>query len=157
VLLPASVGGVLANLAVTLAGKIPVNLNFTAGPESMSHAIKQCGIGTILTSKVVLKKASLGEMEGVGFVVDILKQMEPAAMAATLALVFITPAWLLNRLLFSDLPGADRTAAIIFSSGSTGVPKGVVLTHRNILSNIDGVSQVFRITTDDVALGILPF
>ncbi len=52
-LLPSSVGGALANIATLMAGKIPVNLNFTAGKEAMASAVEQCGIRTILTSKAV--------------------------------------------------------------------------------------------------------
>ena len=52
VILPASVGGSLVNMAILLAGKVPVNLNFTAGGESMTSAIAQCKITTIVTSRV---------------------------------------------------------------------------------------------------------
>ena len=46
---------------------------------------------------------------------------------------------------------------MIFSSGSTGVPKGVMLTHRNVLANIDAANALFRLGPDDVVLGVLPF
>jgi acyl-[acyl-carrier-protein]-phospholipid O-acyltransferase/long-chain-fatty-acid--[acyl-carrier-protein] ligase len=51
----------------------------------------------------------------------------------------------------------DDTATVIFSSGSTGAPKGVVLTHRNILSNLDGIEQIIEFTHGDVLMGVLPF
>jgi acyl-[acyl-carrier-protein]-phospholipid O-acyltransferase/long-chain-fatty-acid--[acyl-carrier-protein] ligase len=56
-LLPSSVGGALANIAATFAGKIVVNLNFTAGPEAMAAALERCQIKTILTSRVFIAKA----------------------------------------------------------------------------------------------------
>src|SRR5262249_48640389 len=126
------------------------------GSEAMAHAIAQCDIHLILTSRVFLAKASIEPVEGMVYLEDVLKQMNQAALTARFALLYLAPARLLNRLFF-DRRGAARTAAVIFSSGRTGVPKGVVLTHRNILANIDGVCQVFRITPDDVALGVLPF
>ena len=52
---------------------------------------------------------------------------------------------------------ADGLATVIFSSGSTGIPKGVMLTHRNILANVDSAAQLFQLTRDDVMLGVLPF
>ena len=68
VLLPASVGGALANIALLLAGKIPVNLNFTAGSEAMDAAVEQCAIKTIITSRVFLAKAEhRTEMAGMVF------------------------------------------------------------------------------------------
>src|SRR5439155_1252028 len=59
VVLPASVGGALVNVGILLAGKVPVNLNFTAGPEAMTAAIQQCGIDTILTSRAFLSPSVL--------------------------------------------------------------------------------------------------
>ena len=66
-LLPSSVGGALANLGVTLAGKTAVNLNFTAGEEAMAHAIDKCEIATILSSRAFLEKAKLAPTAGHGF------------------------------------------------------------------------------------------
>jgi len=156
-LLPASTGGVLANIATTLAARVPVNLNFTAGSESMAYAVEQCRIRTILTSRVFLAKASIEPMDGMVYLEDILKEFGRARSLATLVTTYLTPYALLNRLLLDRGQRAESPAAVIFSSGSTGVPKGVVLTHRNILTNIDSVNQVFEITRRDVVIGVLPF
>ena len=66
-LLPASVGGALANVATSLAGKVPVNLNFTAGREAMASAVERCQIRTVLTSRRFLEKASLDAPKGAVF------------------------------------------------------------------------------------------
>ena len=156
-LLPSSVGGALANVASSLAGKIPVNLNFTAGPEAVRYALTQCRIKTILTSRVFLSKASIEPLPGMVYLEDVLPLMTRAATIRAFALAFVLPVWALNRVFAVDAAGAESTAAVIFSSGSTGIPKGVMLTHRNILANIDSVSQVFEVTERDVLLGVLPF
>jgi acyl-[acyl-carrier-protein]-phospholipid O-acyltransferase/long-chain-fatty-acid--[acyl-carrier-protein] ligase len=75
----------------------------------------------------------------------------------TLALAYILPAALLTRLMVARVSSPDATATIIFSSGSTGIPKGVVLSHRNILANIDAIGEVFQIKHRDVMIGVLPF
>src|SRR5215510_14142985 len=64
VLLPPSVGGALANVGITMAAHVPVNLNFTAGRESMAGAIEQCGIRTVVTSKIFLAKAKIESIDG---------------------------------------------------------------------------------------------
>src|SRR5262245_25041871 len=143
-LLPASVGGALANVATSLAGKVPVNLNFTAGREAMAAAIARCGIRTILTSRVFLSKAGLDEAEGMVFLEDVLKQMSAFAKLRTLIAARLLPAWAINRFYVGGA-GGDALATVIFSSGSTGVPKGVMLTHRNILSNVDAGGQLFQL------------
>jgi acyl-[acyl-carrier-protein]-phospholipid O-acyltransferase/long-chain-fatty-acid--[acyl-carrier-protein] ligase len=155
-LLPASVGGALANVAASLAGKVPVNLNFTAGHDAMAAAIERCGIRTILTARAFVSKAGIEMIDGMVFVEDFLKAIPlPTKLRAALA-VKMLPAALLARL-YASRQAPDDLAAIIFSSGSTGVPKGVMLTHRNILSNIDAAMQVFKLTDGDVMIGVLPF
>src|SRR5260221_483385 len=68
----------------------------------------------------------------------------------------LLPAPAIERLFLAPT-SPDALATIIFSSGSTGVPKGVMLTHANIVSNIDAANRVFRLQPDDVMLGVLPF
>ena len=155
-LLPASVGGALANVATSLAGKVPVNLNFTAGHDAMAAAVERCGITTILTARAFIAKAGIETMDGMVFVEDFLKAIPLLTKLRTALAVKAMPArWLARRYAHETAP--DEIATIIFSSGSTGVPKGVMLTHRNILSNIDASMQVFKLTEADVMIGVLPF
>ncbi len=156
-LLPASIGGALANIATLLAGKVPVNLNFTIGPEAMSSAIEQCGIRTILTARVFLAKAKLEPREGMVFLEEVLARTSALAKARTAAAAFLLPSGLLRRRYSPERKKPQDLATVIFSSGSTGVPKGVMLSHHNIISNIEGVGQAFWVTRDDRILGALPF
>ncbi|HYM13212.1 MAG TPA: acyl-[ACP]--phospholipid O-acyltransferase [Bryobacterales bacterium] len=156
-LLPASIGGALANIAALFAGKVPVNLNFTAGLEAMASAISQCQIRTILTSKTFLAKAKLEPVEGMVFLEDILSQTAASAKARAALAAFLLPARLLALLYCPQRPKPDALATVVFSSGSTGVPKGVMLSHHNIVSNIEALAQVFWVTRDDCVMGVLPF
>jgi len=155
-LLPASVGGALANIAATFAGAVPVNLNFTAGHDAMAAAIERCGIETILTSRAFVKKAGIETRRGMIFLEDVLARTRAPARAAMLAAARLLPAPAIERLFLAPT-SPDALATIIFSSGSTGVPKGVMLTHANLVSNIDAANRVFRLQPDDVMLGVLPF
>lgn len=157
IMLPASVGGALANIAVLLAGKVPVNLNFTAGKEAIDAAIRQCGIQTILTSSSFLTKAKLErrpEMLSLEEVSRIISSSEKGWMAL---LAFLLPASALQKVFCPEKEETNQLATVIFSSGSTGEPKGVMLSHHNILSNIEAFSQVFWITPKDRMMGVLPF
>ncbi len=152
VLLPSSVAGALVNVGITLAGRVPVNLNFTAGPEAMAAARERCAIRTVVTSRVFLHKAKLDEQPGMVFVEDILGRVGTLARLRALLTARLAPARLLG--------GAARPeslATVIFSSGSTGIPKGVMLSHYNVLANIDAMAQLFWIGERDRIVGVLPF
>ncbi len=84
ILLPASIGGALANLAALIAGRVPVNLNFTAGREAIASAIAQCEIDTVLTSRQFLSKGKLDEQPGMVFLEDVLPTFGTAAKLLTL-------------------------------------------------------------------------
>jgi acyl-[acyl-carrier-protein]-phospholipid O-acyltransferase/long-chain-fatty-acid--[acyl-carrier-protein] ligase len=155
-LLPASVGGALANLGVSISGKVPVNLNFTAGRESMAIAIDRCGIKTILTSRRFLSKAGLEPLDGMVFLEDVMKRFSRGEKLRMLVTARLLPARALTWL-YADRGDGDALATVIFSSGSTGVPKGVMLAHRNLLANLDAVGQIFDLTATDVMMGVLPF
>ncbi|HEX9365889.1 MAG TPA: acyl-[ACP]--phospholipid O-acyltransferase, partial [Vicinamibacterales bacterium] len=155
-LLPASVGGALANIATALAGKTSVNLNFTAGRDGMAGAIERCGITTILTSRKFVARAEIAPIEGMVFLEDVMAGLTPAAKARMLVTAFVLPSWLLGRL-YANEGDAESLATVVFSSGSTGVPKGVMLSHRNVLANVDAIAQVFQLTPQDVMVGVLPF
>ncbi len=155
VMLPATVGGSLVNIAILFAGKVPVNLNFTSGAEAMTAAIAQCKIKTIITSEAFLSKANLETMEGMVFVEQIRSSFTEAQKLTTAAKAFLMPALWLNRRAVKQQRPHDL-ATIIFSSGSTGTPKGVMLSHHNIISNIEGIRQVIHFTPSDRIMGVLP-
>jgi len=155
--LPASVAGALANIAVLLAGKVPANLNFTAGRETMTAALQQCASRTILTSRTFLTKAQVEELQGMVFLEDVMTQFSSFEKISTLLVAFLLPARLLQALYNRERQTPESLATVVFSSGSTGTPKGVMLSHHNILSNVEAIQQVFAITKTDCIMGVLPF
>jgi acyl-[acyl-carrier-protein]-phospholipid O-acyltransferase/long-chain-fatty-acid--[acyl-carrier-protein] ligase len=156
-LLPSSIAGALANLAVSLAGRAPVNLNFTAGREALDSSIEQCGIRTIITSKIFLAKAKLEERPGMVFFENIVKDVGVLQKLAWLLVAAVLPSRVVAVLADRAAPDPRGLATVIFSSGSTGTPKGVMLSHHNVLSNIESLAQIFWVTKEDRVLGALPF
>ena len=162
-LLPTSTGGVLANMAVLLAGKTVVNLNYTASQDALRSAIEQAGIRTVYSVRRFVDK--LGE-RGLAldevlvgcelvYLEDLRQQFGKAEMFATWAAARLLPAWLLKPL-FCQARDAGQTAAILFSSGSEGLPKGVMLSHRNLMANLKQTSDVLNTEHDDVVMASLP-
>lgn len=157
-LLPPSVTGALANFAALLAGKVPVNLNYTASNAILASCAKHCGIKTVITSKAFLEKVKLTVPGEAVFLEDLAGEAGVGTKVMALIAAFCFPVGLIERLLGRKKAASlQDTATIIFSSGSTGDPKGVVLTHLNVASNVKGLHQVFHLTGDDKILGILPF
>ncbi len=155
ILLPASVGGVLANLAVTLVGKVSVNLNFTASAGAFTSAIRQCGIKTVITAKPFVEKIRdrCPVPEDAVFIEDILAGISQGAKLRALAKALIFPAKVLAR---TRQVSPDDIATILFSSGSTGEPKGIMLSHHNLLSNFEGFAMVLRLQKTDRLCAVLP-
>jgi len=153
-LLPSSVGGAVANLAVTLQGKVSVNLNFTASADSINSAIRQCGIRTVISSRAFVDKLgpAFTVPAGTIYLEDVAPAISSSRKAFALFKAVCWPAcWL------GGAAVADDLATVIFSSGSTGEPKGVMLSHFNVLSNIEQVRQVFRYTSQERFAAVLPF
>jgi acyl-[acyl-carrier-protein]-phospholipid O-acyltransferase/long-chain-fatty-acid--[acyl-carrier-protein] ligase len=157
-LVPPSVGGALANFAVMLMGKIPVNLNYTVSDETLNSCIRQCGIETVISSKTFLEKVKLKIPVQTVFLEELSAKPGLGEQIAAF-LRALLPVGLLERSLGrAKRPvGLDDLATVIFSSGSTGDPKGVMLSHYNIGSNIAQLEQVFGLTPKDRVLGVLPF
>lgn len=155
ILLPPSAGGVVANLAATLHGKVAVNLNYTASTDAFISSISQCNIRCIITSRAFLERFNtLPVSEGMVYIEDLLVRVSSSArVKAYLKARFLPCRLLLKKKNFD----ADDLATVIFSSGSTGEPKGVMLTHHNILSNIEALQTVFRVRPEDNICSALPF
>jgi acyl-[acyl-carrier-protein]-phospholipid O-acyltransferase/long-chain-fatty-acid--[acyl-carrier-protein] ligase len=161
-LLPPSVGGALTNYALMMLGRIPVNLNYTASSEVIASCASQCDIDVVITSKAFVERFPKLEIPGrTLFLEDAMQTPRISEKSVSLALAWLTPQWMLYKAIgarrTSSRRAVDDLASVIFSSGSTGDPKGVMLTHFNIASNIQQVSQVFMLGGKDKILGILPF
>jgi acyl-[acyl-carrier-protein]-phospholipid O-acyltransferase / long-chain-fatty-acid--[acyl-carrier-protein] ligase len=158
ILLPPSVGGALVNLAALLMGKIPVNLNYTASNEILASCARQCQLKTVITSRAFLERVPIQPPAEASMLEDL-----AAAPAWREQLSAALRAWFLPLRLLEKSVGAKRQvrlddiATVIFSSGSTGDPKGVVLTHYNVAANVAQLNQAFMLGRHDKILGILPF
>jgi acyl-[acyl-carrier-protein]-phospholipid O-acyltransferase/long-chain-fatty-acid--[acyl-carrier-protein] ligase len=159
ILLPPSVGGVLVNLAAAFAGRVTVNLNYTSGRAGMESAARQSGLRTVVTSRAFLERAKVEVPPGVEpiWADELRERIGPwkrrwAALLAVLAPV----RWI-------ELAcGAERrttvadAATVIFSSGSTGEPKGIVLSHFNVDCNVEAAAQIVRLERHDRVMEVLP-
>ncbi len=156
-LIPPSVGGFLANMAVALAGRTTVNLNYTLSDETLNYCVKAAGLKHVLTTKSFLEKKPINLVgaEWV-FVEEFKAKMTKLDQGIALAQSYL-PAGILERLLGLTKIKPDDILSIIFTSGSTGEPKGVMLSQHNIGSNIDAVDQMLNLERTDVLMGVLPF
>ncbi|OGR92133.1 MAG: hypothetical protein A2V88_13765 [Elusimicrobia bacterium RBG_16_66_12] len=158
VMLPPSVGGALANVALSLRGKVPINLNYTASKDVVDACLAKAEIETVVTSRRFLEKIGWEPSERKVYLEDAAPTVGKVSKALTAAAFLATPSFVLERTAFAKARGPlDRIATIMFTSGSTGTPKGVMLTHENILANIEAVAQVIALGPDDKMLGVLPF
>jgi acyl-[acyl-carrier-protein]-phospholipid O-acyltransferase / long-chain-fatty-acid--[acyl-carrier-protein] ligase len=157
ILLPPSVPAALVNYAAMLAGKIPVNLNYTLPNEALASCAAQCKIETVVTTKLLLDRIPL-TVPGRTILIEEAAASPRFGEKLMALLTWILPgAWLERALSGGKTKSLDDLATIIFSSGSTGEPKGVMLTHYNIASNIEQMGQTFMLGPGDSLLGVLPF
>ena len=153
VMLPNANGAVVTILGLMSAGRVPAMINFTAGAANILAACKAAQIDTILSSRVFIEKGKLAKLV--------------AAIESEVAIIYlediragITLRDKIRGLLNAEKPLVSRKpddwAAILFTSGSEGLPKGVVLSHRNMLTNTAQAAARIDFGREDKVFNVLP-
>ena len=154
ILLPPGTGSALSNLALTIDGLIGVNLNYTASPSSIGSIMKQCSIRTTITSKKFLERfPAIPLPKNVLYIEELLQDFTKGEKFKAVINARFAP----KSLLVAGGTEPDAVATILFSSGSTAEPKGILLSHHNLLSNIESFRSVLTPERSDVMLTALPF
>lgn len=157
VLMPPSVAGVIANAALSMAGRVTANLNYTASVGVLNASLRQAGIRRVITSRKVMERLKLELDAEYIYLEDMPGLVTRGDKLAGALAAYAIPAWLLDRILGLHKIRGDDVLTIIFTSGSTGMPKAVMLTHHNIGTNVQSIEQVVHPRVNDVVLGIVPF
>ncbi|HEY2881203.1 MAG TPA: AMP-binding protein [Pirellulales bacterium] len=155
-LLPPSAAGVVANAALPLAKRIAVNLNYTMSSPLVNHCIVQCGIRHVVTSRRLMEKFKLELQADVVYLEDFRHKVTLADKVAAFIQSKLPIGILERRLGISDVSPNDLLT-VMFTSGSTGEPKGVMLSHENVASQIESIQAAVHLVDDDAAIGVLPF
>lgn len=158
IILPPGKAGMVANLAVLFAGKIPVNLNFTASTDAIKSAIQQADIDRFITGTAFMKKVSSFPWPHESQLIR-LEQVLPELKKSIIRWAItskLLPAPMLASLLGIEKEGGHEEAVLLFTSGSSGEPKGVSLTHRNIIANVCQFSGRVNLGSQATVLGCLP-
>lgn len=156
-ILPPGIGGTVANLACVLAGKIPVNLNFTAGKTANEYAIDLAELKTIVTAGAMVQKIEhFPWTSNRVFLETVFGTLKKHEVLWRWAQVLCLPEkGVIERIGLSP-EGGDREAGLLFTSGSSGDPKGVILSHGNLVGNVNQISEVFQDRRIRSVLGCLP-
>ena len=179
IMLPPSAGAVIANVAVALLGKVAVNLNYTAGQKAFDHYVKACNIKHIITAQAAAKRINLEYSAKLIYIESAQQDADLITKIKSLGESNLVPEMFVGEFLAGlsrnhrinpeclglrkgpmsqHINGKENDPAlVIFTAGSTSEPKGVVLSHKNILSNIQAIKEQGQIKSAEVLLGIIPF
>lgn len=158
IVLPPGKAGLIANLAVLFAGKVPVNLNFTAGHDAVKSCIRQADVDRFITADPFVRKISSFPWppnRDLIFIERVLPTLKSKIVQWSI-MSRILSAGILGTLLGLDKNRGENEATLLFTSGSSGEPKGVVLSHRNVLANVCQFGARLDLPNHSAILGCLP-
>lgn len=159
VMLPSSSGTYLVIFAILLAGKVPVMINWTSGAKALDHAMELTGMETVISSSKFLDRMENGDLgkieERLQLLEEIREKITLKDQLKALILSWRRPASLLRKLKLTDISSFDP-AVILFTSGTEALPKGVPLSHFNLLSNESAGLRAIQIFPKDILYGVLP-
>jgi acyl-[acyl-carrier-protein]-phospholipid O-acyltransferase/long-chain-fatty-acid--[acyl-carrier-protein] ligase len=157
IVLPASKGSMLANLAVTLANKVPVDLNFTMGRAANESCCRRANLRVAISATPFMERIKDFPWPEKILKLDELLPGMKRQIVLWWIISLLAPARLLLRLLQIPKKGGRAEAVLLFTSGTTGEPKGVVVSHRNVVGNVSQFRQLLDAKETDAILGSLPF
>ncbi len=157
IVLPASKGSMLANLAVTLANKVPVDLNFTMGRAANESCCKRANLRVAISATQFMERLKDFPWPERVLKLDELMPRLKRQVIFWWIMSFLVPARLLLRLLQIPKKGGHAEAVLLFTSGTTGEPKGVVISHRNVVGNVSQFRELLDAKETDAILASLPF
>lgn len=159
ILLPASVIATSLILACQIAGKVPVLINWTVGPRHLDTVIKLSDLKVIISSWSFIDRLVNVDLTHIDdlllMVEDVRREIGWKEKLKALWMSKLSTQTLMKRFGIDKLSENDR-AVLIFTSGTESMPKGVPLTHKNIVSNQESICDTIDIYSDDVLFGILP-
>jgi len=159
IILPPGKGGVIANFACVLAGIIPVNINYTSSDSAFSSIIRQSGIKKFITAAAFMKKLPQFPWPHNEHIIHLdrtLKSIGVAKIASWVAFARFAPKSLIIKTLNTEARSDRDELALLFTSGSSGEPKGVILTHRMLICNCTQIFDRFVVEPGDTLLCSLP-
>ncbi|MGE3247787.1 MAG: AMP-binding protein, partial [Beijerinckiaceae bacterium] len=152
-MLPNATGAAVTFFAIQAAGRVAAMLNYTAGAHNLKAACTAATIRTVFTSRAFIEKAKLGPIAE-----DLARQVRLIYLEDVRAKISIADKLRglvdAGKMLAPRMP--DQAAVVLFTSGSEGTPKGVVLSHRNFNANIAQIFARFDITPKDIVFNVLP-
>ncbi len=156
ILLPTGAGAIIAFFAVSAYGRVPTMLNFSAGAQALRAAIKIAKVKRIVTAHRFIELGNFQELEAelktqceLVYLEDVREGLSWANKAAAIAGTYLPT-------LVTASPGHHKPAVILFTSGTEGEPKGVALSHNNILANVEQVRAHIELFESDVLFNPLP-
>jgi acyl-[acyl-carrier-protein]-phospholipid O-acyltransferase/long-chain-fatty-acid--[acyl-carrier-protein] ligase len=157
VFLPPTAAAVVVNAALALSGRVAVNLNYTVSQPILDTCIRLAGLRHVISSPTFLKRVELDVGDTLLDAATLRKKLTLADRVVAAFQATVLPVGMLDSALGLDRIRPDDVLTVIFTSGSTGDPKGVVLSVKNVGSNVQAVDRLVHLSAGDVAVGSLPF